>query len=458
MKGKINFILTDNESGKIVTEQHDENMLTNALKLMIETAYKDKALPFSQDSAAKSLTATIKDFYTGGMVLYDEVQDDLPNNCTPPLCNIVGFGNTHNTAVHVKQGGLNAELSIETTNSKTWVWDFASSQGNGTIKSISLMPDVGAIAMEIEISPESALLGTMLNFDGSIKGYGASPTPAGLGFFIGVDTNGIEYFQKNISGDTIIINKVNPAITTVEFSDVIRKDGFSLHQTLTVPDTDLLNFVIYDSVVYCFRKVDTVFTLTTHNFSDFETVLSTITLDVSTFAPDSPLDCTIVNGLIIGYKRSGELIGRWNATTGAYMDNHPAPPENVSSGGAATYKGFTRNIGKGYASFSAWQRPVSYGSGSGLNAFWISNGNGIWFGSWICGYNNVSTLVNGRDDLGVIIYVQGSDATYYGSDVYDTTKVFTIVNPMVLLSKANLDVPIIKTSDKTLRVEYTLSW
>lgn len=131
IRGDAKIELFNAKTGKLenVTEEH--NLVTNALAYIINieaargAALSDNVLPI----ATKAL---------GGIMLFDaELEESADNIHFPPKdAHLVGFAST-NTGTNELQGSFNSVESGATDTGYVSVWDFGTSQANGTIKSVA---------------------------------------------------------------------------------------------------------------------------------------------------------------------------------------------------------------------------------------------------------------------------------------------------------------------------------
>ena len=133
IRGFITLELFDAKTKKLIQKVEKENMVTNAIKNALQ-AY-----------AATKQMDNIMPLYSvglGGIMLFDDTLDADPDKYTFPMdAHLVGYATQNVNTVNTMQGSKNdAESSIVLGSggrSRT-VWDFGTSQANGTIKSVAL--------------------------------------------------------------------------------------------------------------------------------------------------------------------------------------------------------------------------------------------------------------------------------------------------------------------------------
>ena len=137
LKGTMTIEMTDVNTGR--TEKVlEQNMVTNALSEIF------KPLGLAKDPG--TMLNSFAPYYQkllGGILLFDREIEENPNNIFPPAeANLIGcaaYGNQNNTK-GTKRGGYNqteSELNLADRYMK-FVYDFTTSQANGTISSVCL--------------------------------------------------------------------------------------------------------------------------------------------------------------------------------------------------------------------------------------------------------------------------------------------------------------------------------
>lgn len=133
IRGHVTFELFDAKTKELVQKVEKENMVTNAIKNMLQAYAATNQMENIMPLATVGL---------GGLLMFDdELTEDVNNVIFPMSAHLVGYGmqdvNTENTL----RGSKNVAESLvklgENGRSVT-VWDFGTSQANGTIKSVAL--------------------------------------------------------------------------------------------------------------------------------------------------------------------------------------------------------------------------------------------------------------------------------------------------------------------------------
>lgn len=137
MHGKTTFILTDKDTGKIVEKREEHNMVTDALKDIMNIPrigmlygnfinYFNNFLPFYN-------------IILHGLVLFGEnIPEKKDDYIMDGRYDIVGTAGAAYTGTDLKRGCFNSNESGQIENGYRFVWDFSPERALGTIKCASL--------------------------------------------------------------------------------------------------------------------------------------------------------------------------------------------------------------------------------------------------------------------------------------------------------------------------------
>ncbi|MGN0670258.1 MAG: hypothetical protein ACI4JZ_06890 [Oscillospiraceae bacterium] len=137
MHGKATLILTDKDTGRIVEQIEEHNMVTNALSSIF-------SLPpqIAYDKSAKYIFNGFLPMYENalkGLVLFSE---NVPENAYDYMLggkyNVLATAGDAYSGTDAMRGTFNASSSGEIENGYRFVWDFAPEKAVGTIKALSL--------------------------------------------------------------------------------------------------------------------------------------------------------------------------------------------------------------------------------------------------------------------------------------------------------------------------------
>lgn len=145
MEGKAIIQLFDNESGNLIHEQEDHNLVTNIFSKIFDMAYKGKDFKnywLSRD-IANGLEQTVFADLLGGILIFSEplqLNADLFYTSQKPM----GYAGSLYSGNDPKRGTINASETVPITNVKgetigmKYVYDFPTNACNGTISSVAL--------------------------------------------------------------------------------------------------------------------------------------------------------------------------------------------------------------------------------------------------------------------------------------------------------------------------------
>ncbi len=148
LKGSATIELTNADGSKEVIE-HD-NMITNAPADLLTTIRGEMPPLFQIADNGASYAQTM----FGGIILFDEVLNEDASDYYFPSANVTGYASQDAYAgLDVARGSFNqSEGGVQEDGSYKFVWDFATSQANGNIKSIALCPNMmGQIGASVSI-------------------------------------------------------------------------------------------------------------------------------------------------------------------------------------------------------------------------------------------------------------------------------------------------------------------
>ena len=143
LKGKTTIELTDVNSGKVEVIE-DTNMITNALQEFLR-GYGMWGSNVLLDEKIRTSELWVN--LLGGLLLFDtELEENADNIFMPPGIKMIGNGSKDvvNTGTVTELGNYNpTESGVQPDGSIKFVYDFSTSQGNGTIKSVCLTSRIG---------------------------------------------------------------------------------------------------------------------------------------------------------------------------------------------------------------------------------------------------------------------------------------------------------------------------
>ena len=141
LKGKSIIELTDVHTGEKEIYE-DENLVTEAIFDVLNTNIQGAMYnsPSFDSQSGEAWLLPVYQRLTGGILLYqDEIEED-PSVIYAPLNNpLIGYAsNDANNTEDIQRGSRNLTESKAVDGGFKYVWDFATSQANGTISCICL--------------------------------------------------------------------------------------------------------------------------------------------------------------------------------------------------------------------------------------------------------------------------------------------------------------------------------
>lgn len=137
LHGHVRVELHDRWTGRVVDSQEKDNLVTDAMqKVAMTQAWTNNNTGLQNPMFQDVLPLHSKGL--GGLLLFNgTLTESASNVALPSTARLVGFaGQTADTANALK-GSYNAQESIYTSTGFSTVWDFLTSQANGTIASLA---------------------------------------------------------------------------------------------------------------------------------------------------------------------------------------------------------------------------------------------------------------------------------------------------------------------------------
>ena len=153
MKGHAKIELFNAESGELERVYEEDNLVTNAVKYLLAFMNKINRQPSNE-------VTPIATNALGGIMLFDETLEEDPDNVEfPSDAHLVGYSDRSLNTGNPMRGSFNSLESGSRDDGYTAVWDFGTSQANGTIKSVALTSNYsGADPYQRLINPIYSLM------------------------------------------------------------------------------------------------------------------------------------------------------------------------------------------------------------------------------------------------------------------------------------------------------------
>lgn len=132
LHGHVRVELRDRWTGRIVESQEKDNLVTDAAqKLVLSSGWMS-------GNDINSIYAPIYQKALGGILLFDgALTESIDNTRFPSSVKLVAVAGQDANSTEAIGGSYNAEESTPISNGFTTVWDFLTSQANGTIASLA---------------------------------------------------------------------------------------------------------------------------------------------------------------------------------------------------------------------------------------------------------------------------------------------------------------------------------
>ena len=466
IKGKTKIELTNVHTGEVEVIEK-ENMITNALQYIFNPLGYIKAGSTMYGSEYVNYYATL----TGGLLLLDKTLTEDPDNIFfDTSVGVTGYAvyNQQNTSDQTLRGNYNAtETEIDVVNRTIkYVYDFDTAEANGTIASVALTHANGGYSSKGgEVEPVRAEYPYFMNIgsgyirlSGSSVGMSAydrtiSYVTYGSGYkwiYLIDATKDMVYYFSVDSTASIVIRGYRANINTVSLFDTpstgrtllfekslalstaINQQYFSYSydeeaQKLYVVSPTKSNYTVANNVDYVITEIDVA--------NDYAVTQYTMTNTTGTT-------------LKMSYDRDGTMC--YDGYIYLMSNGSPYNIYRQEIGNSANVQKIDTEVRQCYPIFAKEKR-VYYATESGYSGSWALYI--IETDSFTMKYPESVTLYDSSHRQ--YVPVIGAPMTYFmTSGSYDGT---FGMRTDYLATINNLDSPVVKTADKTMKVTYTLS-
>lgn len=137
MHGKATLILTDKDTGRVVEQIEEHNMVTNALNSIFSLP---PVMAFYQDNRRlfNGYLPMYKNLLKGLVLFGDTIPENAYDYMLGGKYSVLGTAGDEYSGSDAMRGSFNSNQSCEIENGYRFVWDFAPEKAVGTIKSLSL--------------------------------------------------------------------------------------------------------------------------------------------------------------------------------------------------------------------------------------------------------------------------------------------------------------------------------
>lgn len=486
MKGHAKIELTNVETGEKRVIEHD-NMITNAVAELI----KPLGIGYSVLNALYNNSDKNIDYLFSGIMLFADTIEEDANIIVPPAGNtMVGKGdNTAYTGVDTTKGSFNiADSGYDENGNLKLVWEFNTSQANGTISCICLCPlEGGSIGVgspvygsdcqtEFNITKVSSLI----RYEDSNSGYADaciinaisnkimraypsiytqfSSSDAGV---YPKDTQSLKCYIERMQLNNVAL-KDNKKMRIIENVDIHFKDTI----INALPDRSKSSSERQKiHVGFCYDEQYCYFSLSEKALIPANGKLYFTKFDISnnqeeiievTNTTGKNIKLRTLNDGVMNAKLSLKVIkGYLFVITEDNMiyriklsDNTDVSPVTM---GAKPYKDVAW-----FCQYDDGERIFLYDNAEGCIAVLDSINNEVTYINMIKGIETATNIYSKLRICGRPAYVASHDYNAYYHR-FDSSYVQIYFNPLLISTINNLTEPVTKTSSHTMKVTYTLS-
>lgn len=454
LHGHTKITLRDAKTGEITDVAEKDNLVTNAVAdIFANNLYG--SMNYSEITPVRDML--------GGVLCFEDELDELASNTMPPSQAdnklIAHAGQTAHSSASTKRGNPNGTLSEVIQNGKGYkfVWDFSTSQGNGTISSVALTNKVGG---DVGLTPigliaDSPLIAFNSNKTRVLKAGTAIDYATYYNCLVKVDfanAAGIHAELPSRSGSDLIVNEVEISMKKQGINDLLGDARLILSHSITLSrsfDRRYSAICCDDDYLYvCEPNANAGNTLYVDKVSLSNWSVSSVTItDASlslrmeqTFRNiDHAYPCrTVISGGYLYWMKSDKRgfykINLTNTADIVEFDSLMEEDTNEEYGLIEISEGLI--VGKNFF-INDKVYPMATEAASKVMTF-----------------DTFSTpFVRGVKDGGLFFLW-----SYLWSDLYPHTNYAGVMFPRVYLGTIqNLQTPIVKTPDKTMQIEYSVT-
>lgn len=455
LHGHTKIVLRDAKTGKITDVVEKDNLVTNALSDLFS---------FNNYGSMNYADLTPLRTMLGGIMCFEDEITELASNYLPPNQAenklIAHAGQTAHSSESTKRGNPNGYLSEVIQNGKGYkfVWDFPSSVGNGTISSCCLTSAIGG---DVGLTPNELIANSPLMAFNSTKTKGIK-SGVGKDFstyyncVVKIDianSTGLHAFLPDRSGSTLVVNEVEISLSKQGINDDLGEARVTDTHTITLTrsfdrrytaiccDNDYM-YVCEPSAnggttLYINKINLSTWAVTSADITDASLSLrSTTTYSTPDFA--YPCRTVVSGGYLYWYKSDKRSMYKFNLSNSAdivEIDTMMTEDCNEEYGMTELAEGII--VGKNFF-VNDKVYPMA-----------VEPANKVLTRQDYAQLPFVKTVRDGnRFFIWSFLYDTSYNSTDYASCTFPRVMLHTI---------QNLASPVVKTSDKTMQIEYSIT-
>lgn len=462
MKGSTIIELTNVKTGEKEVLEH-ENMMTNAVRDLF--AKNIEGALYNIGTYAKDLKNELFPLCPnaiGGILLFsDTLEEDADKYYAPSDNPCVGYAsNDVNSTANELRGSLNLNESKKTENGYKFVWDFSTSQGNGTISAVALTHKYGGAGYFGDI------------YDNQKKAWTIRSTPSEYNPSAEVRaiyTNTVEIdFENNLmytiglerGTGGIVIRKWRKDLTKIGVNAPLFAGALNdvelIEETTINPEIFKIVTSVYSGNAYALfydGKDGFWYGMWGGGNSSGNATIKWIKIDKK--------DCSFTEGTWTFENVQLYYVGCTYDMEGQYSNSR----YSVMHKGYLYVMGYDRlGVYKINVNNAADITFIEFGFKSGFSSTHAGSAYMWVLNDWICGYDfRINTLdevirTKGESQLsystdiygyGPYVYALGFYSNYIYKNIFLLSPYLATIN--------NLSTSVIKTADKTMKITYTIT-
>ena len=240
LKGKSKIQLFDAVTGEQVLEQRDENLVTNALDILMNSKDKLGLLRWWREKAGNEIIGRLTDHIVttpayammplakgalGGIILWENNITENPSITVPSfdVSTEVGHAGVEYSGADTRCGTYNSNESGEISGGWRHVWDFGTDKANGTIKCLTLTSQHGGnlgYHCNFNTNIDAHPLYTHCYFHSENYYETASSDNNGIQFSGSDDKGSILYMKKNSDGGLKLLKRFKTQMWYINTYDI----------------------------------------------------------------------------------------------------------------------------------------------------------------------------------------------------------------------------------------------
>lgn len=138
MKGKATFTLTKADTGKVIRQFTEHNIVTDAAQRLLNPPGCAIMNKFSWSDHLSAALPLYKNYFGGLLLLGNTLTERADNIMLTPDCIPIATAGGDYSGALTTRGSLNLNESYETADGYHFTWDFGTDKANGTIKCAAL--------------------------------------------------------------------------------------------------------------------------------------------------------------------------------------------------------------------------------------------------------------------------------------------------------------------------------